>query len=91
VSQFDSRPWYRPLGTIAALCHFGDMEIRAQRRTYSEAEWRRIVREGLSPPLVQGRTVDDEISVIIDIQEVVPGSAQEARHIAREVAREMGL
>jgi hypothetical protein len=63
--------------------------IEGLRRNYTKSEWRMIVRVGFSSPLPTGRFDEDEISRIIDAQQVNPGSAVEAQRIAREELKRM--
>jgi hypothetical protein len=62
----------------------GKGNIEGIRRSYTRAEWRRIVSVGFSMPLPTARSDEDEISRIIDAQQLKPESATEARRIARE-------
>lgn len=65
-------------------------DIEATNRVYPEDLWRRITREEFSdsPPKDDADT-EARISKMIDFQQVRPGSAIEARRIARDELRKI--
>jgi hypothetical protein len=58
--------------------------IKTQRRSYAESEFRRLVREGFSRPLPEGRSAEAEIERIIRGAAVLEESVRVAWQIARE-------
>jgi hypothetical protein len=58
--------------------------IKAQRRTYTEEQWRGIIRREIPDPLSTGQTEAQAIARVIDAQEVLPESAILARTLAQD-------
>jgi hypothetical protein len=56
--------------------------IKTQRRSYTESQFRRLVRDGFSRPLPEGRSAEVEIERIIRGEGVLKGFIRLARQIA---------